>query len=57
MFYDRVISSGVAAVMRPKNALGQLSNMIKISQLAAAGFEESDFTHGFRNTVESCSYA
>ena len=59
MFYDRVISSGVAAVMprcridsRPKNALGQLSKMIKISQVAAAAFEESDFPHGFRNTVE-----
>ena len=59
MFYDRVVAAGLADLISrcridlgPKNALDQLSKMIKISQAAATSFEESEFQIGFRHVIE-----
>ena len=58
-FYDRVVTAGLADMMprcrvdlAPKNALGTLSKMIKISQVTASGFEESELPTGFKTVVE-----
>ena len=38
--------------LAPQNALDTLSKMIKISQVTASGFEESELPTGFKTVVE-----
>ena len=59
IFYDRAVTSGAEDIMPraridlvPKNALDQLSKMVKISQVTAAAFEDADLMEGFKAVVE-----